>query len=146
MNMKLSPQRRSAGFTLLEIMLVVMIIALLAGAAIYNMGDTVGEAKKVRADADIKSIGTSLMMYSARNGFYPSSSQGLQALVVRPSDEPKPRNWSSLMKEVAPDPWGMEYQYVEPGTHNTGSYDLFSMGPDHKAGTDDDIGNWPRTN
>ncbi len=125
-------------------MLVVMIIALLASAAIYLMGDNLGIAQDVKAKSDIQAISTQLTLYRAMNGFYPSTQQGLQALVTQPSSDPVPNSWRNLMKQVPVDPWGDAYGYTQPGTHNPDSYDIFSYGADRKANTADDIGNWDK--
>lgn len=140
--MKRSLHLRSAGFTLLEIMLVVMIIALLAGSAIFMMRGNLDVANDVRIRGDIQSMGTPLMVYRSSNGFLPTTEQGLKALVTKPESSPKPRNWQRLLDKVPIDPYGMEYNYVQPGTHNPDSYDLFSSGPDRIVGTADDKGNW----
>lgn len=140
--MKPLVRRSAVAFTLLEIMLVVMIIALLAGSAIYLMRGNVDQAKEVRADTDIQNIMTQLQLYEVQNGMMPSSEQGLGALVVRPSGEPQPRKWRQLMPEVPIDPWGMVYQLRNPGTSSKSGYDVFSAGKDRKVGTADDIGNW----
>ncbi|MEO7319088.1 MAG: type II secretion system major pseudopilin GspG [Chthoniobacteraceae bacterium] len=132
----------SAGFTLLEIMLVVMIIAVLAGSAIFFMGDNLGVAQKVRVEADFRTIKTQLTTYQGLNGFLPTTEQGLKALTTKPESSPKPRSWQKLMEQVPLDPYGYEYQYVSPGVHNPDSYDIFSAGRDRKPGTPDDIGNW----
>lgn len=142
--MKRTIRLRNAGFTLLEIMLVVMIIALLAGAAIYGLSGNLDTARIIRTEGDIKTIGTQLMVYEARNGSFPSAQQGLKALVVRPDTEPRPRNWSQYMPEVPRDGWGQEFNYVAPGIRNPQSYDLFSSGPDKIPNTPDDIGNWSK--
>jgi len=133
------------GFTLLEIMLVVMIIALLLGSAIHFMGGNVGYARDVRARADLDSISTQLKLYQAMNGFLPTTEQGLQALVTRADSDPKPTQWRQLMDRIPLDPWMLPYNYENPGKHNQDSYDLYSSGPDRKPGTDDDIGNWDTT-
>jgi general secretion pathway protein G len=140
--MKRSLHLRSAGFTLLEIMLVVMIIALLAGSAIYMMGGNLEVANNVRIKGDMQTLSTPLMVYRSSNGFLPTTEQGLKALVSKPESSPKPRNWQKLMDSVPVDPYGMEYNYVQPGIHNPDSYDLFSAGKDRIAGTPDDKGNW----
>ncbi len=139
-------RRRSSrsAFTLLEIMLVVMIIALLAGAAIYTMGGNVGVAQDVRVHSDIESISTQLKLYESFNGFLPTSQQGLQALVTRPDSEPQPRQWRQLFEKLPLDPWQNAYIYVQPGKHNPNSFDLYSAGADRKPDTDDDIGNWDK--
>lgn len=140
---KLGRSNASAGFTLLEIMLVVMIIALLAGSAIYLMRGNVDQARITRVDSDVENIKTQVQFYEVRNGTYPSTEQGLRALVERPSGEPLPRRWTQLMPEVPLDPWGTPYQYRYPASKATKDpYDLFSAGKDKQAGTADDIGNF----
>ena len=139
MNLK---RHKNDGFTLLEIMLVVMIIALLAGSAIYLMGGNLGYAQNVRVKSDIQGIAIELKMYQASNGFLPTTEQGLQALVSRPDTDPKPTQWHQWMDKLPVDPWQNPYVYENPGKHNPNSYDLYSEGPDRKPGTDDDIGNW----
>ena len=142
--MKRSLKKSRAAFTMIEIMLVVMIIVVLLGFAISKMSVNVDFAKEIRVKGDIQSVGTQLMVYQATNGFYPSTEQGLKALVTKPGSDPRPRNWRKLMDEVPVDPFGSEYQYQSPGTHNSDGYDLFSAGADRKPGTADDIGNWSR--
>jgi general secretion pathway protein G len=131
-------KRKQQGFTLLEIMLVVTIIALLLGAAIYKMAPAVDVAKSTRTQADIQGIRTMLLAYSGRNGFYPTTEQGLKAMVVRPETEPIPTSWSRLLDEVPKDAWGSEYVYRCPGTKNPSGYDLYSAGPDRIPDTADD--------
>jgi len=133
---------KNRGFTLLEIMLVVMIIALLAGSAIYLMGGNLGIAQTVRVKSDLQAIDMQLKLYQAANGFLPTTEQGLQSLVTRPDTDPKPTQWRQLMPKLPVDPWQLPYIYENPGKHNPSSYDLYSAGPDRKPGTDDDIGNW----
>jgi general secretion pathway protein G len=140
--MKRSLRSLRAGFTLIEIMMVVMIIGLLAGVAAYTLGDNLGVAKDTKIKSDLQTIATQLMVYESMNGFPPSSEQGLKALVQQPSSSPAPRNWRQLLKEVPLDPWGMEYQYTAPGKRNPDGYDLFSAGKDRIPGTEDDMGNW----
>ena len=140
--MKPFTRNATAAFTLLEIMLVVMIIALLAGSAIYLMRGNVEQAKFTRAETDIQNIMTQLQLYEVQNGTMPSTQQGLAALVARPAGEPQPRKWRQLMPEVPLDPWGMEYQLRNPGMQSKAGYDVFSAGKDRQVGTSDDIGNW----
>ena len=97
--MKRLARHSNAAFTLLEIMLVVMIIALLAGSAIYLMRGNVDQAKYARCDADVQNIMTQLQLYETTNGSMPSSEQGLRALVVRPSGDPQPRKWRQLLPD-----------------------------------------------
>jgi general secretion pathway protein G len=134
--------RITPAFTLLEIMLVVMIIALLAGAAIHFMKDNVTIAGDVRVRGDLKTIGTQLMVYQSAAGFLPTNQQGLAALVVKPTSDPIPRNWKRTMSEVPTDPWGNQYVFETPARRSKEDYDLFSKGKDREANTEDDIGNW----
>jgi general secretion pathway protein G len=132
-----------AAFTLLEIMLVVMIIALLAGSAIYLMRGNVDQARITRVDTDLENIKTQLQFYEVQNGTFPSTEQGLRALVERPSGDPQPRKWRQLLPEVPLDPWSVPYQLRYPAVKNTrDGYDLFSCGKDKQPNTADDIGNW----
>jgi general secretion pathway protein G len=131
------------GFTLLEIMLVVTIIALLLGAAIYKLGGNVEYSRHVRIAADIQGIGTQLKLYESMNGFYPTTEQGLQALVSQPDSDPRPVRWYQLYKELPKDPWQNVYIYRCPGIKNPSGYDLYSAGPnriDDNGGGDDDLG------
>jgi len=131
-------ERKQQGFTLLEIMLVVTIIALLLGAAIYKLGGNVEYARHIRVAADIQGINTQLGLYESMNGFYPTTEQGLQALVTQPNTDPKPTRWYQLYKELPKDPWGSDYIYRCPGLKNPNGYDLYSAGPDRKPDTTDD--------
>jgi general secretion pathway protein G len=134
--MKLRTKRNA--FTLLEIMIVVSIIVVLLGLAISKIGNPTGFAKSTAVRADIQSIGTQLKLYESMNGFYPTTEQGLQALVTPPDTEPKPSRWYQLFKEYPKDPWRNNYVYRCPGTKHPDSYDLFSAGPDRIADTADD--------
>ena len=131
-------KKREKAFTLLEIMLVISIIVVLLGVAINKLGNQVGFAKGVAVRADVNAIGTQLKLYESINGFYPTSEQGLQALVTQPSSEPRPSHWYQLFKEIPKDPWGNIYIYLNPGRKNPNGYDLYSAGPDRKADTSDD--------
>jgi general secretion pathway protein G len=132
----------AAAFTLMEIMLVVTIIALLAGLAIFKMGGVVGVGETAAARADLQSFRTALIAYRATAGTFPSTAQGLQALVRRPEGEPRPLMWRKVFDgDVKQDPWRHDFVYKCPGDKNPTSYDLYSVGEDGKAGTEDDI--WP---
>lgn len=123
-------------------MLVVAIIGVLLAAAIYKMAPALDVAKNMRTRADIQSIRTSLLSYNGANGFYPSTGQGLSALVSKPGSEPAPTSWRRLMDELPKDAWGSLYIYRCPGSKNPNGYDLFSAGPDRIPDTgDDDWGN-----
>jgi general secretion pathway protein G len=132
-------REKQQGFTLLEIMLVVTIIALLLGAAIYKLGGNVEYARHVRVAADIQGMNTQLKLYESMNGFFPTTDQGLQALVIQSETDPKPTRWYQLYKDVPKDPWQNNYIYICPGIKNPNGYDLYSAGPSRKpgAGTDD---------
>lgn len=135
--------RREAGYTLFEIMLVLGIIAVLVGSAIYLLVGNLDVAKEARVDADIKSISTQIRVYEMQNLRPPTTEQGLEALVRRPSTEPAPRRWRQLLERVPLDPWGEPYVYYSPGKKNPKGFDLMSKGPDRQIGGDDDIGNDP---
>lgn len=131
-------KRKHQGFTLLEIMLVVSIIVIILGVAISKLGNTTAIAKTMRVQADIQAIKTQLQLYESMNGFYPTTEQGLQALVTQPSNDPRPARWYQLFKELPTDPWGNGYIYKSPGLKNPSGYDLYSAGPDRQADTADD--------
>lgn len=133
--------RRREGFTLIEVLLVVVIIGILVGIAIPRLGGRVRQAQIAAAEADVNNIGMALRLYEVDNGTYPPS---LQALITQPGNA---RNWRGpyLEKGLPKDPWGNDYVYSFPGTRNPHSYDLKSYGPDGVESADD-IGNWPREN
>jgi general secretion pathway protein G len=133
-------RKKQQAFTLLEIMLVVTIIAILMGAAIYKLAGNVEIAKHTAVSADVQALGTQLKLYESMNGFFPTTEQGLQALVTPPDTDPKPARWYQLFKEAPKDPWHNNYIYRCPGVKNPGGYDLFSAGPDRIADTTDDDG------
>jgi general secretion pathway protein G len=132
-------RKKQRGFTLLEIMLVVTIIALLLGTAIYKLTGNVEYARDTRVRADIQGINTQLKLYESMNGFFPTTDQGLEALVVQPDTDPKPTRWYQLYRDVPKDPWQNNYIYICPGVKNPNGYDLYSAGPDRKPNTADDI-------
>jgi len=130
-------------FTLIEIVLVLAIISLLLGLSVVLMKNVWKDAAVQKAEADIKGLQTALVRYRTTSRMLPSSAQGLQALVTRPSSAPIPKKWTAKLEpEGIIDAWNAEYKYRNPGTKNPDGYDLFSMGPDGKEGTEDDIGNW----
>ncbi len=129
----------SRGFTLIEILLVVIIIGILVSLVAPRLAGRSEEARKQAAKADIEGgISLALDLFEVDNGNYPSA---LEDLVTKPSSAP---NWKGpyLKKGLSKDPWGNEYSYRIPGSHNTSSYDLLSRGPDKQEGTEDDIVNW----
>jgi general secretion pathway protein G len=129
----------SGGYTLFEIMLVLGIIAVLVGSAIYMLVGNIDVAKDQRVESDIQAISMQLRTYEMLNFRKPTTEQGLKALVQQPNTDPKPRKWKQLMKSVPLDPWGAEYVYRNPGKLNPGGFDLYSLGADGKE-SDDDLG------
>lgn len=127
----------------MEMVLVLGIIALLVGAGVTGLVNVLGLGKSTKAKADISTITSALRAYEVQNLYLPTSRQGIKALVSKPSSRPIPKSWKPFMKEkLLIDPWGNEYQYLRPGKKDSGGFDLFSMGEDGVAGSDDDIGNW----
>ena len=133
--------KASAAFTLIEIVLVITIIAVLGAATIYLIKGNVDVAKETRVESDIKNIVTQLKVYDARNLQPPTTEQGLKALVVQPTVEPKPERWTQLLEEVPKDAWNHEFQYQYPAKRSKADYDVFSLGRDGVE-SPDDIGNW----
>lgn len=136
---------RDAGFTLIEVMVVVVILAVLAALIVPQVIGRPDEAKAVAARHDIAAISQALKLYRLDNGRYPSAEQGLAALVQRPSVAPLPPNWKAggYLERLPKDPWGHPYQYLNPGLH--GEIDVLSFGADGAsggAGFDADIGSW----
>jgi general secretion pathway protein G len=134
----------SSGFTLVEIMLVVIIIAALAAMIMPRLAGRSEEAKKARAQAEISSnIGLALKLYELDNGNYPTTEQGLNALMAKPSTNPVPQNWKGpYLEKKTIDPWGRPYQYKSPGIHSQTGFDLYSLGKDGTEGNEDDVTNW----
>jgi len=131
------------GFTLLEIMVVVVIIGLLVAAVAPNFIGQIDKAAVSRAKTDIRSIETSLNLYRLDNFRYPNTSEGLEALVMNPGEASAP-NWKQYLPRVPLDPWEQPYQYVSPGQRG-GDFDVFTYGADRQEGGEGinaDIGNW----
>ena len=122
-------------------MLVVGIITVITGSAIYLMSGQVEFAKEQRVYSDIQAITTQLKLYEIQNYSPPTTNQGLDALVKKPGSPPVPRRWRQLMEMVPLDPWGQPYQYRYPGSKNPSGYDIYSHGAD-QVESGDDIGNW----
>jgi len=136
---------RQSGFTLIEIMVVVVILGILAAIVVPNIMGRPDEARIAKAKQDIAAIESALNLYRLDNYNYPSTQQGLEALVAPPQGDPPARNWKpgGYLKSVPKDPWGNPYQYLNPGTH--GEIDIFTYGADGKPGgegKDADIGSW----
>jgi general secretion pathway protein G len=130
-------------------MVVVVILGILAAIVVPNIMDAPDKARVAKAKQDIQQLESALEMYKLDNYVYPSTQQGLEALVAQPSGDPPARNWKpgGYIKVLPKDPWGNPYQYLNPGTH--GEVDIFTLGADNKPGGDGynaDIGNWSLSN
>ncbi len=136
---------RQGGFTLLEVMVVVVIIGILAALVVPKIISRPDEARAIAAKQDVASLMQALKLYRLDNHRYPSTEQGLQALAARPATAPIPPNWKTggYLERLPKDPWGNPYQYLNPGLH--GEIDIFSFGADGALGgegNDADIGSW----
>jgi general secretion pathway protein G len=138
-------RRSEAGFSLLELMVVVVILSILALAIVPRIIDRPDQARVTRAMTDISVLQEAVNLYRLDNLRYPTTEQGLEALVTRPTTEPAPENWAEggYIQALPEDPWGAPYQYLSPGVH--GDFDIFTFGADGARGgegTDADIGTW----
>lgn len=139
--------RGQKGFTLVEMLVVIIIIGVLAALVAPQLFQRTGQAKTAAASSQIEMLGTALEAYRLDNSYFPSTQQGIEALSKKPSIPPVPANWKGpyLKKSVPKDPWGRPYKYLSPGKANAESYDLYSLGRDGKdggAGEDKDIKSW----
>jgi len=139
------PPRRAAGFTLIEIMVVIVILGILAALVVPRVLDRPDEARAIAAKNDIAAVMQALKLYRLDNQRYPTAEQGLAALVARPTLAPVPPNWkpNGYLERLPKDPWGHPYQYLNPGLH--GEIDVWSQGADGATGgggADADIGSW----
>ena len=135
--------QRQRAFTLIEVLVVVAILGILAAIVVPRIMDRPDEAKRVAAKADIATIVSQLKIYRLDNGNYPTTEQGLGALVQRPSTNPVPPNWKPYLDRLPKDPWQGDYQYLYPGVK--GEIDVFSLGADGQPGgngADADVGSW----
>ncbi len=137
--------RRSAGFTLVEVMVVVAILGILAALIVPKIIGRTDDARIVAARQDVGALMAALKLYRLDNQRYPTTDQGLKALVEKPTAEPVPKNWKTggYLDKLPRDPWGNPYQYLQPGVH--GDVDVFSLGADGQpggTGNDADIGSW----
>lgn len=133
--------RQCSGFTLIEVMVVIVILGILAALVVPRIMDQPARARITKARADIRTLEDALKLYRLDNFQYPTTDQGLQALVTKPTTAPEPQNWKQggYLDRLRKDPWGHPYQYLNPGVH--GEIDVFSLGPDGQP-SNDDIGNW----
>ena len=136
---------KARGFTLIEVLVVVAILGILAAIVVPRIMDRPDEAKRVAAKADIATLVNQLKIYRLDNGNYPTTEQGLMALVQRPTTNPAPGNWKQggYLERLPKDPWGTDYQYLAPGVRS--EIDVFSFGADRVRGGEGsaaDVGNW----
>ena len=135
--------QKQRGFSLIEIMVVVVILGILASLVVPKIMSRPDDARAVKAKHDLLGIQNALELYRLDNGFYPSTDQGLTALVSKPNTRPAPQHWKAYLKSLPKDPWGRDYLYLNPGQH--GEIDIFTFGANGQAGGDGintEIGNW----
>ncbi len=138
-------RKRAAAFTLIEVMIVVVILGVLAAIVVPKILDRPDQAKIIAAKADISVLLQQVKVYRLDNNFYPSTDQGLTALVTKPTTPPLPTNWKTggYLERLPNDPWGHPYVYLNPGLH--GEIDIYSLGADGQPGGEGnnaDIGSW----
>ena len=136
---------RQRAFTLIELLLVLVILGILAAIVVPKFAGRTEQARLTAAQSQISTFGTALDAFEVDMGYYPKGKSGLNDLVVSPRDG---QNWKGpyMKNDIPLDPWGNAYIYEYPGKRNAKSYDLMSMGPDGRAGGDDDISNWQQGN
>ena len=137
------------GFTLIEVMVVLVILGILATLIVPRIMGRPDEARIIAAKQDINSIGQALKLYRLDNQAYPSTDQGLQALITKPTAPPAPPNWKTggYLDRLPKDPWGNEFKYLNPGVNNPNDVDVFSLGADGAPGgegNDADVGSWTK--
>ncbi|MFT5692892.1 MAG: general secretion pathway protein G [Oceanicoccus sp.] len=142
-------RKKQTGFSLIEIMVVLVIIGLLVSVVAPNVLDRADDARIQKVEADFKAIETTLKIYRLDNYSYPTSDQGLEALVERPTVDPIPANWkkNGYLSSLPVDPWGRPYNYLSPAEYGSGEFDIFTLGADGVTGGEDqntDRGNWTK--
>ncbi len=139
----LNRRRRHSGFTLIELMVVLVIIGILAALIVPNVLDRADDARTTAAKTDVNNLMLALKLYKLDNQRYPTSEQGLQALMKKPTTSPVPSNWRTYLEKLPNDPWERPYIYVNPGVK--GEIDVMSFGADGQVGGDGknaDVGSW----
>jgi general secretion pathway protein G len=132
--------QRQLGFTFLEIIVVVAILGMLATVLIVNYSSRTKDTQIQAAQLGIKNLSSALELYKLDNGFYPTTEQGLKALLEKPTSAPEPKKWKQYIESMPRDPWNNDYVYIQPG--NKKDFDLYSKGPDGIESEEDDITNW----
>ena len=141
--LRASRRRLAAGFTLIELMVVLVIIGVLAALIVPNVLNRADDARATAAKTDVNNLMQALKLYKLDNQRYPTAEQGLQALVAKPTTVPVPSNWKSYVDKLPNDPWGRPYQYLNPGVRS--EIDVMSFGADGQAGGEGknaDVGSW----
>lgn len=135
-------KQHQRGFTLLEIMVVIVILGVLVSLVVPNLMGNKDKADRQKVMSDLVALESTLDMYRLDNNRYPTTEQGLRALVSKPTVQPEPRNYrqDGYIRRLPQDPWGGDYQLLNPGQYS--DIDIFSPGPDGVPNTEDDIGNW----
>ena len=138
-------KKHQTGFTLIEVLVVIVIIGILASVVVPRVMDSPDNARIAKAKHDIQALESALDIYRLDNFTYPTTDQGLEALVLKPGGSPEPKNYKKggYIKKLRKDPWGNDYLYLNPGQH--GEIDIYSLGADASPGGDDsfaDIGSW----
>ncbi|MBA4697061.1 MAG: type II secretion system major pseudopilin GspG [Legionella sp.] len=134
---------RESGFSLIEIMVVVVILGIMLSIVVPKIMSRPDDARIVKARQDVLAIQNALDLYKLDNGIYPSTDQGLSALIERPTSSPEPRDWRQYLHSLPKDPWGRDYLYLNPGEHS--EIDIFTLGANGQAGgtgVNAEIGNW----
>ena len=134
---------KQAGFSLIEIMVVVVILGILAALVVPKIVDRPDDARIIKAKQDVLAIQNAMELYKLDNGYYPTTDQSIMALVEKPNSSPVPNNWKKYLKSLPKDPWGRDYLYLNPGQH--GDIDIFTYGPTGQPGGEGknaEIGNW----
>ncbi|RUO56286.1 MULTISPECIES: type II secretion system major pseudopilin GspG [Pseudidiomarina] len=134
--------RKNKGFSLIEVMVVIVILGLLATLILPNVLGSADQANRQKVKSDIVALENALSQYKLDNGVFPTTEQGLEALIEEPTIDPLPRNYrrGGYIQRLPLDPYGSEYMLLSPGEYS--DIDIFSAGEDRQPGTDDDIGNW----
>lgn len=142
MRVGMRTSKQQTGFSLLELMVVIVILGILATMVIPNVFSNRDKAERQKVISDLTALENAMEMYRLDNGIYPTTEQGLEALVEKARMDPQPRNFpeAGYIRRLPADPWGNPYQLLSPGQN--GRYDIFSMGFDGQPGTQDDIGTW----
>lgn len=135
-------QNLRQGFTMIEIMLVLLIMVSIAALGVVTFNGVQNTAKIQMAEAKVQDIAKAVELFNVTIGRYPSTDEGIDALLSCPSSISNPDKWTQLIKTIPVDPWDNPFQYQYPSSHDSNGFDIWSCGPDGISGTDDDITNW----